>query len=636
MAPMIPSDDKREGKADESSGVGQEKSAASNQSASTKNEDDDDDDDVPNAKNHSRVVPTPPPPHKRPKKATHFGKADPVRDSILFVAFLTFMFGVSYLSKSVVLNNDNNDSTKKLPSLSDVRQMKMSLQYALEESQKSGFEPDIECSVMLGMSSLPHSGWGLFSGKNFRVGDDILGATQINMMKMNIKMNMKMPASWLVNANHKNRHPYALLVQPHSLLANAQWDLEVDMDVKSSAAAAAAAATTDDDGALLFPIVPKLVATKYIAPGDEIFVAWEDHYLYQHHPHLFPNTPTPNHFHRTDEIIQEAREIFKLNTGASIRRTRIPEINKALKMVKRTLFRYDAIVARLVPMTLDELLLYPNKTFTSELIAVKKKNNKLPLQTLVSHCRCLTNVKWRRRRVESESSESSESNNDDKNTGEQGEQQTTNNAMTYQQVLSKDYVEKGDLIMPIPLLLHPMMDTEDDDEDDDDEMQPPSSNNNSEQEQETHQSCPNDLPLAVENNNNNNNNSNNKKKKMLPAYLAHSCIPLRNANGERLGLGLCPVTSMMHITTNPEEANAKIQWSVKSQLHQQLLSDLLHTPTSTREGILQEEEDDDDTRIETNMLTMSWDVVALQEINQNETITVLVDDDLIGRIMRWW
>jgi hypothetical protein len=47
-----------------------------------------------------------------------------------------------------------------------------------------------------------------------------------------------------------------------------------------------------------------------------------------------------------------------------------------------------------------------------------------------------------------------------------------------------------------------------------------------------------------------------------------------------------------------------------------------------------------DIRIKKNLLAMSWDVVALREINHNETIKVLLDDnddddDLIWQILRY-
>ncbi|KAG7358399.1 hypothetical protein IV203_014987 [Nitzschia inconspicua] len=501
--------------------------------------------------------------NKRPKKATHFGKANPVRDSILFLGFLTVMFAVSYLTKNVGIPNED-DGTPKLPSLSDIRQIKRVLEHTLQETQKSGFDPDTDCSVMLGPSSLTNAGWGLFSGKNFGVGDDILPSIHI-MIYGRVQS---------IPVNEENKHPYALLIQPHNILHNAKWELDI---------------ANNSSGSTTGNILPKLVATKIIAPGDELFVAWDDH-LYRYYPHMFPNLPTSSHFERADSIIQEAKEVFKV-TGGSVRRARIPEITKGLKMVKRALFRYDGTVARLLPSTVDDLLLYQNKTSTSELITVKK----MPLQSLISVSRCLTNLEWRR--AEPKGGDSEEAN-------------ATSSAekdSSYRQILSKDYVEKGDLIIPVPILLHPM------------ENGNTNESSDAEEEEEEEQAARVCRNSAI---------SSNYDKGVMPRYLSPYCLSLKNTHGAALGIGLCPLIGIVKMTTNAHKANAKFQWSTKSDQHRKLLAELLHSSPPT-EIIFS------DAQIQSNMLAMSWDVVALRDINQNETVVVWtgdLDDDLISQV----
>jgi hypothetical protein len=520
----------------------------------------------------------------QPKKATHFGKADPKRDSLLFLGFLTCMFAISYWTHNSGIPNQedhhDNNTKKRIPSLARVRHIQRSLERVLEETQKSGFAADTGCSIMLGSSSLPNAGWGLFAGRHYMVGDDILGGTQM-MMRGDERPLEFDDIRW---------HPYNLLVKPHSMLHNAKWSFESPSSTTM---------TTNDDK-MNSPSFPRLVATAHIIPGDEIFLSWDDHHLYQDFPNLFPTVPTPHHFQRADEIIQEARDIFQVNkAGGSVgvRKSRIPEINKGLKMVQRALFRYDATVARLLPSTVDDLLLYvdPTATSTSELISVKKR----PLSSLVNTCRCFTNVQWRKSDSSLEDAEQAmaSTNNEDTNIGG-----------VYRPVLSRDYVPKGDLVLPVPLLLYRMNDDEDIVN-----IGKYAFNN-----EESAQVCSSNAVTTQK----------ETATSKLPFSISTLCHRLKNSNGEMLGFGLCPLSNIVPTTTNPKEANAKYQWSAKSDRYQKFLSELLLQPTKITQDVIHK-----------YMLSMSWDIVALRDIHQNETILVqlpVVDgDDPINNFLRF-
>jgi hypothetical protein len=411
----------------------------------------------------------------------------------------------------------------RLPTLAEIRRYKKILQNVFEEKQRTGYTPDFNCDLFLGSSSIRRAGWGVFAGKNYRAGDEITitgswphwivmhGEDQTYASSDNEN-------STCSSSSTTAKFPtFSFLLKPHAILHNAEW---------KEAPSSKSSSTTTTDGNY-----PKLVATKDISTAEEIFLTWDQH-PHQTFQHLFEDTmPTHDHFEKADVIIQDARKVFKVNKGHNVQKRRLGGITEGLMMLRRGIFRYDALVATLLPRTADELLLYQTDTSTSEVHSLENQT----IATLASTARCMTNVEWKKLQQMDDDHNLSKSN------------------LNY--VLSKNFVGKGDLIMPIPLLLQqPKLNGEED------------------------------------------------KSLMNAMTYSLSCFNLKN-------VALCPLTNPVMITNNLDIANAKYEWSTNSDQHKNLLDSILNS-----EAVEQ-------SSLPLQPLSMSWDLVALRDIGQNETVS---------------
>ena len=421
----------------------------------------------------------------------------------------------------------------RLPTLAELRKYKKILQNVFEEKQNTGYTPDLHCPLFLGTSSIRRSGWGVFAGKNYEPGDEIMitgswphwitimndGEDQTSSSSPDNNENSTCTSSSTTTTTTTTKFPtYSFLLKPHTILHNAEWK-EVP--------------ATEGN-------YPKLVATTNISTAEEIFLNWEQH-PYQTFQHLFDDTlPRQEHFEKANNIIQDARKVFKLNRGHNVQKRRLPGITEGLMMLRRGIFRYDALVATLLPRTADELLLYKTDTSTSEVYSLDNQT----IATLSSTGRCMTNVEWK-------NFVQKETVNDDND-----EHNPSDSNLNY--VLSKDFVGEGDLIMPIPLLL-----------------------------QQT--------TLDGEA---------NKSVKAITSSL--SCFELKNS------VALCPLTKPIMITNNPDIANAKYEWSANSGQHKKLLDSIINSESADETPSLLSS---------LQPLSMSWDLVALRDIVQDEAVS---------------
>jgi hypothetical protein len=116
---------------------------------------------------------TKPKPPKR-KKQSQFGKADPVRDICIFIAFVSFMLFMSYLWKDVGKIDLDDPVTEARPSLGSLKKFpKKILEAIMYEDQKRPLRMD--CDLFLYKSStIPGAGKSLFAGKNYSVREEIV------------------------------------------------------------------------------------------------------------------------------------------------------------------------------------------------------------------------------------------------------------------------------------------------------------------------------------------------------------------------------------------------------------------------------------------------------------------------------
>ncbi len=279
----------------------------------------------------------------------------------------------------------------------------------------SAIEP---CSLYLGQSSIPDSGWGFFAGKNYTLGESI-----------RVERVQKIPTSV---SGSESVSPWSLLLKPHSVLSN----------VKLEDASAG----------------KMLVATREIVEGEEFFLSLEDHpiggdkdggsalaYVFAH------SMPTSEHFLRADEHIRDARTQYfgainytkieeeeekrkkrdsaqtysnarwnrsfnKKRKGAPqklYKKEAVKDIEKGLRLWQSAVRSYDPIVAKLLPTRAWALALYHQNTVedkslfssSSSLLALKNQT----LRSLSKSASCVSHLELQAARDTKDTSNAEES-----------------------------------------------------------------------------------------------------------------------------------------------------------------------------------------------------------------------------------
>ena len=110
-----------------------------------------------------------------PTRSARVGKADPVRDlGILFGIFLLFYFVSNSFDN--ILDTDDGEMVEELQDQKKFKGFKAMQQAlgSLMEEQMSKYPLREDCELFLAPSSIPKSGWGVFTGRDFTAGENVL------------------------------------------------------------------------------------------------------------------------------------------------------------------------------------------------------------------------------------------------------------------------------------------------------------------------------------------------------------------------------------------------------------------------------------------------------------------------------
>lgn len=97
------------------------------------------------------------------------GKANLKRDIPLFLGLVGFLFFVAWLSSGIGGTNEL-EKKKSIKELQDDLRKQFEVQQAREQARKR----TTECDLFLASSSIPGAGVGVFAGKQFQVGEEVV------------------------------------------------------------------------------------------------------------------------------------------------------------------------------------------------------------------------------------------------------------------------------------------------------------------------------------------------------------------------------------------------------------------------------------------------------------------------------
>jgi hypothetical protein len=275
-----------------------------------------------------------PPKHKKPRKQTQFGQADPIRDVSIFAAILGFLFFMSWVFSDVgnpeadgLLNKANILGT----TMKTIGQLEQSLQVQLQRERRTKIE---DCKIFMSQTSLPMEAFGLFAGKNFTAGEPIFATTTTAESSF-----ISLSSSWMEETVYLPW--YALLINHHPIFSNLRPDPVKNLFV-------------DANSMLEGP--PMLVARRDIVEGEELLLPWE------FHPARFLDNfgskiPQYDHYRQAQKIMEETRFTLQAADG-NIPVSRKADLGMALRAVSGAVAHYDKIVAGILPTNALELVKY--------------------------------------------------------------------------------------------------------------------------------------------------------------------------------------------------------------------------------------------------------------------------------------
>mmetsp|Transcript_36708 Transcript_36708/g.88724 ORF Transcript_36708/g.88724 Transcript_36708/m.88724 type:complete len:614 (-) Transcript_36708:6981-8822(-) len=498
---------------------------------------------VPSSSSRQPVVAQP------PKKPAHkVGKANPARDAFLFVGFLGFIFLISFMmgdvgdpTKSKKFNPDGTER-KAAPTVVDLRRAHLWLSGELLQKQKESLPldkygeiaPRMDCDVFVAPSTLPNAGWGVLAGTNYKTGQEIV----FTHGELSLKgvPSLAYPST------------YSILLKPHPILHNVEWKIAGEGGAGQSQ-------------------TPSLVATRDISPGEEFFLKPDDS-IYSTNAddnddhrfvlprHYFQRTPTSVNFERADDILMRFRQKYQLWHTAKIEKKRFDDIDKALVVLRQAVGLYDKTTSRLLPIkTTDFLLLYSNKQ-SSAFQSLKNYTH----ESLGTWGYCWSDIEM--------------------------------NTIDHHQVLSKDFVRKGDRVAHVPLYIVPWN----------------SDNNNVEKRQTP--TCDADSDSDSDDSCANIDDATTKSKDDTLSLLpSNDCLTI-----EHLDVAVCPINPIVQTTTDPSIANVEYKFSVRGSTGGNIGANILLAGN------------DRDILLDDHVFSMSWEVIALKEMEKGEKMVVLIDD----------
>lgn len=253
-----------------------------------------------------------PQPVKNPAK---IGKANPARDIPIFLGILGFLFLLSWAFSGI-------GGAKEIDKKKSVKQIQNDLRKSFEEAQalENARKRTMECDLFLAYSSIPEAKLGIFAGKRYEVGDEVIHPGVFYPVD---------GEQHEVEGKTAFVSQYGFLLKHHPLLANLRggpiW--------------------SDDNDFVKSPVA-NLRADRVIEAGDELFVSYENHP--QKHFGIF-SYPTLEDYALADEIIHD--EIRTQRRGAATRKVGKMSAGGggALMMVKRAVEKFNKNVAALLP-----------------------------------------------------------------------------------------------------------------------------------------------------------------------------------------------------------------------------------------------------------------------------------------------
>jgi hypothetical protein len=247
------------------------------------------------------------------------GKAKPIRQLCIFLGILGVML---YCTRNfdISTNEVAEEETLEVPPEDPVADSLNSfadylVNMAMRKKGKTVKRTE-DCSIFVNRGSVPGTGYSLFAGNDYAVGETVL---ELNGTLLPLFGDTSTLCT-----------PFAFVVKHHPTLANVEGPLVV-VDSSSSDAP---------------PF--ELIATRPIQAGDELFVE------YLHHPasllpSLFDHIPLPNDYELAEELSQDARLTSSRMTAAHRKRGhQLKPEQFVLALLRRSIEKFNPRVAALL------------------------------------------------------------------------------------------------------------------------------------------------------------------------------------------------------------------------------------------------------------------------------------------------
>jgi hypothetical protein len=236
------------------------------------------------------------------KSPTKFGKANPVRDSILLVTLLGIMMLMTSDYGHPKEKTDEDDVKSSFDSMTA-----MLKELAFNATKKRRKD---QCALFLHTGSIPNTGLSYFAGRNYTIGEVLLIDDQTFPVG-----NLFVTKSALVLKHHP------ILFNVQGILYNMNNDINLGHTMQ-------------------------FIVSKPITVGEEIFVEYNEtlhsHSIYNHIPSLSDYNKT------ADIVIDALRSVSdqKERNGRTI-----CSMGPVMRYVKRTVTRFNPLIATILPET---------------------------------------------------------------------------------------------------------------------------------------------------------------------------------------------------------------------------------------------------------------------------------------------
>ncbi|OEU20006.1 hypothetical protein FRACYDRAFT_236068 [Fragilariopsis cylindrus CCMP1102] len=290
------------------------------------------------------------------------------------------------------------------------------------------------------------------------------------------------------------------------------------------------------------------------------------------------------------------------------------DIKSGLLLLQRAVARYDhPLVAKLLPTTEHALKKYhqeynniidkPSSSLLSTPMSILGSLNNKTVVSLAVNAQCMSHIRWAKSSSTSSSSPAPTPQIEKDITTTVGEDNlddsfsSSSSSQPHQQIVSKaNGFLHGDVLAIVPLLI----------------LQDATS---SIEEKHDDESC--------------------SASSSCTTAIVDTCIPLQEQYSARTSLSsstlsLCPLFGIQEVTQDPKRANVKYMWSTTND-------DSIMGQKTLRSFLLISSEEEDHkerqlqlkgTLLKKYPLSMTWNLVALRDIQQNETVCIIKDHTL--------